>query len=651
MSIWKELAPKATVVILLALVVLVAAVAVRWVFLVPIYQAPDEPYHLDYALAIYQNRGLFRVQGAPPPGTPMVHPYTHFLMDRTATKALAFHADVKVPPGYGTPAFYEMLAIECPSAESVPIREATGLAWVYPYGYYALLAGWISLLACFSNNVLVLFFGARILSVALLLISMLCIFGTAREMGFSRATGLLLTGIVGLFPMTLFVASYIQPDNLGFTLVSLCFYLTLVARRRTHCTWVLASLGLALGALLVTKGHYYLCTAVPALALLGSLLTRAGVRGRIKAAILLMAPSLACGFLYLWTTWGATNYYSARAAHENLVLFVVDGLRKVLQDFYNGTTHRSFWGVFGWMDTPLVIGNRLTSAVAHALLRLGTWTVLVLTLVRLKQVLTRMFGWFCCGKWQLAVRVLVANPVLNSFFLFTVLMIFLYIRLANRFGAQGRNWLPYLLPIFLTGVWYAPKALRRPHHRAAVSSVILGSLALYGVAGNYYAFQTLRRRYYDPRNDQPMKQVHLPVAEAEATPFVPSPEDNDGSFQKFALKKAVYVYAIRIRYALSPPASDTVRFQWFWRRGTGQVPISYQQSVDPLPGPLEKTLYVWVNETIDQWGIRVAGAEGELILKEAVLYQRPTEPPAEALPVSGCHSASRPGLVQWRDEP
>src|SRR5579871_3052575 len=110
MQVAKEPGTRATACLLMALLLVVAVVALRWVFLVPIYQAPDEPYHLDYALAIYQKGSLFRIQGPPAPGIHLVHPYTHYLMDRTAMHALAFHPDAKMPPGYGTAAFYDSLA-------------------------------------------------------------------------------------------------------------------------------------------------------------------------------------------------------------------------------------------------------------------------------------------------------------------------------------------------------------------------------------------------------------------------------------------------------------------------------------------------------------------------------------------------------------
>ncbi len=42
------------------------ALALIWVFLVPINQLPDEPVHFDHALALNKTRSLFRPAYVPP---------------------------------------------------------------------------------------------------------------------------------------------------------------------------------------------------------------------------------------------------------------------------------------------------------------------------------------------------------------------------------------------------------------------------------------------------------------------------------------------------------------------------------------------------------------------------------------------------------
>ena len=124
----------------LAVVILsAAALALVWVFLVPIYQAPDEPMNLDYALAINAHGGLFRPASASFDSLPSsVHPHTAYLEQRCRTGAVAFHPTVKMPPEYGTWSGFVALDREAP-----PAGEVTGPNKpfaVYPFGYYTLVA-------------------------------------------------------------------------------------------------------------------------------------------------------------------------------------------------------------------------------------------------------------------------------------------------------------------------------------------------------------------------------------------------------------------------------------------------------------------------------------------------------------------------------
>src|SRR5262249_27267984 len=160
---------------------------------------------------------------------------------------------------------------------------------------------------------------------------------------------------IGFLPLTTFVSSYVQPDNLAFTLVSACFYLALRARRQPESARVLALLGLALGALLVTKVHFFACVAVPVGAMLAADALGRGLplRKKLAGLLLLGLPSLLGCAVYQWTIWGTTNYLTNPDLANGgtpLMVKVVGTLR----DYYNGASHRSFWGTFGWMDTPLV---------------------------------------------------------------------------------------------------------------------------------------------------------------------------------------------------------------------------------------------------------------------------------------------------------
>ncbi len=506
MSAWRWLARTWPRLGLAAVVLAAAGQTLLWVFLVPIYQAPDEAEHLDYALAINAHRGLFLVQNSAFRSLPgSVHPYTLYLQKRAHTVDVAFHPSVKMPAGYGTAAFYEALDRDAPPS-ACRIDTPSQLAALYPFGYYALLAGWIDLVRLGQEGVVAVFFGARLFSVVLLAASLLLSHGTVRLLGCRPGFSLLITACIGSFPLTSFLSSYVQPDNLAFTLVSLCFYLTLRARRRECSSGPLALLGLALGALLVTKTHFWLCVALPALAMLGTEL--GSLRRWLLGLLLLLLPSLALGAAYWWTVRGTPNYFAPTAERSpSLPLAFLHAVK----DFHLGQTHKSFWGLFGWLDTPLTVRDADTTTAVWWLIRAFAWPLAVLALCRFGRVAYRLGRVAWKGRRWLAVRAAFSNPVVNSYFLFTALMFALYIRTDNRFGAQGRNWFPFLLPIFLVALVYAPKALPRRRGRVALSGVATVALLLFSILGNYYARVSIAQRYYLPCAAGQTEQAALPL--------------------------------------------------------------------------------------------------------------------------------------------
>jgi len=489
----------------LAAVLLAAAtLALAWVFLVPVYQAPDEPMNLDYAWSINQNRALFRVHHTSYRELPdCSHPQTVYLARRIDPLLAAFNPRARMPREYGTLDYFLAVDREAPPRDATPIAMPNKPFAVYPYGYYSLLAVWIGGLHLIHDGPVFVFFGARIMSVVLLMISLLSIDATLRRLGIGRWKSLVLTGAIGCFPLTSFVASAIQMDNLTFTLVSLSFWLALVVRDEPERRGAMAFLGIALGALLVTKVHFFLCITVPIVLMLATRSVPGGRRTwkhRLETASLLIAPSLVTGSIYLWSTWGTTNYYAPTGERKDVLLDVLDLAKAATIDFYAGATHESFWGRFGWMDTPLVVHGRATTAVINFILQALAWVFLGLTLLRLEQVTSRLIRLACAGRARLALQMACSNPLINSYFLFTVFMFAIYIHTSNRFGAQGRNWFPLLLPIFLTGLVYAPKALSLGWTRRAFTRAILAGLVLYCTVGSFYALRTIERRYYLPRH-------------------------------------------------------------------------------------------------------------------------------------------------------
>src|SRR5262249_33286029 len=185
------------------------------------------------------------------------------LIANTNSRAMFWHFEAKAPPGYGTSEFYNRLDNGAPSESGENMEGAPkdklrleDLIGEYPFGYYAAVAAWMGMLHRFSGRLTVLFFGARIFSVLLLIPSLLLVYAVARELRITKKRALLFTGIVAFFPLTTFVSSYVQPDNLSFMAVMLCCYLALLVRRKPEQVRLMALLGIALALLLATKYHF-----------------------------------------------------------------------------------------------------------------------------------------------------------------------------------------------------------------------------------------------------------------------------------------------------------------------------------------------------------------------------------------------------------
>lgn len=508
----------------LSIIVLAAALlSLRWVFLVPIYQAPDEPTHLDYAFTIFNSGHLIsgRDTSVARGGHSYTSPYSRYLLAVSEEAAIAFRPPVHVPSGYGTEAYYANVDRGAPKipGDWRPIYTPVLLS-LYPFGYYGLVALWLGLIHVFTPSLVALFFGARILSVLLLMCSLVLTYLITRELRMQRGAGLLVTAIVGLFPLTTFVSSYVQPDNLSLTLVSLCMYAAFVARRQPDSRVVLGVLGIALGLLLVTKYQFYACTLIPVAAMLVAerLFGRPIRLSWTRLFVFLVPPSLVLGLVQLWVAWqartrysaaigsnavvGQVNYAAAHAAlHRGLgpfMGFLFTGFSNAFADYFNGgTSFISFIGFFGWLDTPLVIGSpQIDPYVKH--LAIGvTLLVFALTTIRLGQVLARLGRLVSRSRWRTALRLALANPLFNGLFLYVVFMFVLYAVTSNTFGAQGRNWFPYILPIFLMGVVYAPRAIPYRPAQVVLSRLVLLALVLYASFGSYYGVQAITNRYYD----------------------------------------------------------------------------------------------------------------------------------------------------------
>jgi hypothetical protein len=500
----------------LALIVLAACVlASVWVLRVPLLQNPDESSHIDYVFSVYSAGRLLNVRRAPsvwnvhprfegrkdvqgPESTPydlLSHQYTLYLIDATEFQRLRFHPEEKVLGDYGTVAYYRKLDSGAPQTPArLPDLQPQDNPWMvtaYPFLYYVVVAIVLKVLSIFSAGPVWLFLGARFLSVVFLAGSLVVTYKLLRELRWQKTGALLLTAVMAFFPLTTFVASSVQPDNLALLLVLLCWYLTLRTRRMD------VLLGLALGALLVTKYHIFMITACAVLAtvITEDLFRKRALRNLVQRLLLLILPSVLLFLVQLWIVWGGEritggNLHSARAG-------LTAGVRNALYDYYRGgPAWVSWWGTFGWGDAPLVIGSPDFQARVWRVLALLTLVILLLVFVRLVQVIFRLLVLIKRGHWRVALRLAFSNPLIVSHLLFSVFMVLLYALTDNSFFAQGRHWFPLTLSGFVIATQFAPRVLPHRKLQTAVTTCLLIALLVYCAVGGYFSLKTITHRYY-----------------------------------------------------------------------------------------------------------------------------------------------------------
>jgi hypothetical protein len=204
--------------------------------------------------------------------------------------------------------------------------------------------------------------------------------------------------------------------------------------------------------------------------------------------------------------------FSQAMAHGKLATagYLIEGIGLAFSNFYlNGhtaltsSTFTTFWGDFGWTDTPLIIFTPWKTNIIRNFIAAACVVVFALTIVRLARVNARLWKVARRGRTKRALRILFSNPLLNAYFVFTVMMFGLFMVARRSYAPQGRNWFPFILAIFLSAVSYAPRALGRRRLYTTFSWILSAGLVLYCVLGSYYAIPSIVNRYYNVNADLP----------------------------------------------------------------------------------------------------------------------------------------------------
>lgn len=500
----------------LAVILLAGALSAVWAFRVPIFQAPDEPAHFDYAISIYNAGRLVRVSDGKPDW--IVSPYTKYLMTATDWERVAWHSSMRAPTGYGNRPYFAKIDAGAPSIRATtPSSGVNYIAPYYPFGFYALQALWMRAVSLFTGSLVAVFFSARLLCVFLTMIGLYFNYRTALNLRIPRWTSVALVAAVGFFPLTSFVSSYVQPDNLVYALVSASLFFATELRPRRLEFRTIAALGVVLGLLAITKYQFFLSAAIPigAFVALRAMQAQLTATRRIGALAVLIAPTIALLAVQYLAVNRAAGVGGAIHTDMNadylrsvtalgfvpLIRYVVgSALSGFTNCFITGGCAATFWQTIGWVDTPIVIVSRTFELWVRVAIGLTTVVVAVILTFYLCRNAGRLFRAAARGHARPSLEAIAGDPVLNSYLCFVAIMLALYVVTNNAFGVEGRQFYPFVFPAFLCFVWYAPRALRRRHE--ALSAVLACVLVGYALVASAYALADLTQRYYGPPGAQ-----------------------------------------------------------------------------------------------------------------------------------------------------
>ena len=517
-----------------------------WVFLIPIFQSPDEECHADYIFTLYSRKKLFQATEAPL--VVLSHPYMRYLVERTNDQALKLTRFAQLPANYGSQEFFKNINDNAPQESScTAIKTNPVLVAVNPAVYYVIVAAWLRLLSVFNNSLTFLYFSARFLSVILLGSGLLFSYLTMRELGISAWRSALILAAIGFFPLVSFIGSYIQPDNLSFAVISLGFFLSLYWRNRinksncksqdttigstiniknlfkttTKLWFSLFLLGLAM-ALLLVKYQFFCCVGISVLAMILTKCIHLKISPRKIAIIffILLFPSIIIGAIQMWVSWHShlppqdnqhwhwfpvTTTFE-KVLHSGWIAFfshVLGALLHAYQGMFSitGRPFVSFWGLFGHLLIPLVIISRTITEVIKIIIICLTYIIILLTLASLLKIFISLFRLIKKGRFFHAIYIASSNPVLNSYFLFILFWYLFYVLVEPSFEGQGRQWLPIILGIFINATYFAPHIFASKVVRQRTFFILTISWLCYSLVGAYWAIQCVHKRYYAKKQE------------------------------------------------------------------------------------------------------------------------------------------------------
>ncbi len=494
---------------------LAVAISAVWMIRLPLLQGNDENAHADYVFALYDAGRFYRVDRRA--GASNSSPALRYLENATRFESVRYLRSARVVPDYGGAGFVARLDARPPRAtHALPSAStpAPFAAYAYPAGYYSLAALIMSAARAATGSFTIAYYATRSLGLVLLAASLSLAYRVLRAQGLGHGPALTLVAAIGVFPMTSWVASYVQPDNLTFALVTIALACALAWRGRPFALGRSLALGLALAALAFVKLHDALALALACAPLVASrapLLPRVSrPRAALALAALVCIPAAAFAAARYATPAGMLRPvldgpHGTAISQIGAGRFVAQIGNAAADAFAGGISFDRFWLAFGWNDTPFFAPPAFAIVAAFvALLSIAfaaAFAVSRVAVVRRLRAVART-------RPARAIALACGDVLVNAYVVWTAMLCTVYAASDGVVSLQGRYW----LPVSVATMYVSAISIRRavpPRVRRPLSRAVARGWLAYALVAAPFALLALNDRYYGSERIDPPANVAL----------------------------------------------------------------------------------------------------------------------------------------------
>jgi hypothetical protein len=456
---------------------------------------------LDYAFGFFDAGRPFRTSPATP-GIGMTS-QDRFVDAQIGFRRLRYNPAARIRSDYGSRAFIVRFDAQAPRRSNrVPPPGSTlpYISFLYPALYYVVVATAMRITDVVAGGSLWSdLLAARFVGILLLALTLAVSTRIFRMSGFSKGQTLLALVCVGWFPLTSWVAGYVQPDNLSFALVTLVLWLGIRWQRSGRFRDALP-LVLALAALFFTKQHYALgCWAAILLILIPRLFDKSVSQPVATTLTLLLVPAFCLKASFFATYSPGLSYASKSFAMVGTTMspehlgVVIGGFRDgIASAFFAGDSFGDYWLRFGERGETLFPARAGT--VLRPVIEVAMLTCFFFGAANQLRLVGRIARVFRRRSRVRAVGLLTASLPLNVYCVTACIMIFAFVQSNELIWLEGRYWLPLIVPMILLAAKAGDGA--SAVGRRIVRFGVLGSLAGFCLVAALSGVGAIQREYY-----------------------------------------------------------------------------------------------------------------------------------------------------------